>query len=183
MTESDTSILFDQYHSHLYLISHLSAFLDQKRSQEVQESKWSYSLDFGLKLLKRRKETLGKRFSGSCSERMVRAPFERGKTGGQRLNHEDCKVAGLQNKEVGPGKRPEQSIKEGMTPGLGLSRYALSQQSLTFNLSTSLVGERPSVQIKVCLEHASFVNVMKMLMSWRTERQILEGNRECSSFT
>lgn len=89
-------------------------------------------------------------------------------------------VKWLDYKEVGPGKRPEQSIKEGMTPGLGLSRYALSQQSLTFNLSTSLVG---AVQIKVCLEHASFVNVMKMLMSWRTERQILEGNRECSSFT
>lgn len=97
MTESDTSILFDQYHSHLYLLFHLSAFLDQKRSQEVQAIQWiGYSLYFGLKLLKRRKETLGKRVSGSCSERMVRAPFERGKTGGQRLNHEDCKVAGLQ---------------------------------------------------------------------------------------
>lgn len=107
MTESDTSILFDQYHSHLYLLSHLSAFLDQKRSQEMQESKWSYSLDFGLKLLKRRKETLGKRFSGSCSERMVRAPpFERGKkTGGQRLNHEDCKVAGLQRSRPGEATR------------------------------------------------------------------------------
>ncbi|GER38161.1 carbamoyl-phosphate synthase small chain, partial [Striga asiatica] len=50
----------------------------------------------GLKFLKKRKETLGKRFS----ERIVRAPFERGKTGGQRLNHEDCKVAGLQRTAI-----------------------------------------------------------------------------------
>lgn len=84
MTESDTSILFDQYHSHLYLIYHLSAFLDQKGAKRCRnQSK------------KRRKETLGKRFSGSCSERMVRAP------GGQRLNHEDCKVAGLQRSRSG----------------------------------------------------------------------------------
>lgn len=39
------------------------------------------------------------------------------------------------------------------------------------------------VQMKVSLGNYSLVNVMKMLMSWRTERQILEGNRECSSFT
>lgn len=87
----------------------------------MQESKLSYSPYCGLKFLKRRKETLGNRFSGSCSERMVRAPFERGKTGGQRLNHEDCKVKWLDYKEGGPGKRPEQSIKEGMTLGVSLS--------------------------------------------------------------
>jgi len=53
----------------------------------------------------------------SGSERMVRAP---GKTGGQRLNHEDCKVAGLQRSRSG------ETIDQ--RSGLGLSRYALSQQ-------------------------------------------------------
>lgn len=77
MTPSDTSILFDQYHSHLYLLSHLSAFLDQKRSQEVLESEVIH-LIFKVTDEKKREE---KRFSGSCSERMVRAPFERGKKG------------------------------------------------------------------------------------------------------
>lgn len=64
MTESDTSILFDQYHSHLYLIYHLSAFLDQKGEREVQESKLSYSLYFGLKLLKRRRRDFRKAVFG-----------------------------------------------------------------------------------------------------------------------
>ena len=44
-------------------------------------------------------------FSGSCSERMVRAPEVRSRysetIGGQRLNHEDCKVAGLQRSRSG----------------------------------------------------------------------------------
>ena len=91
----------------------------------MQESKLSYSPYCGLKFLKRRKETLGNRVSGSCSERMVRAPFERGKTGGQRLNHEDCKVAGLQRSRSGEATGTIDQRRNDL--GLGLSRYAISQ--------------------------------------------------------
>lgn len=86
-----------------------------------------------FKLLKRRKEKeSGFRAQGEWSVRPLREERQEGKGWIMKI------VKWLDYKEVGPGKRP--SIKEGMTPGLGLSRYALSQQSFTFNLSTSLVG-------------------------------------------
>ena len=101
-------------------------------------------------------------------------PLREERQEGRWLNHEDCKVAGLQRSRSGEATGTIDMRRNDPSGWVFLDMLSHSIQSFD-------VGERPSVQMKVCLP-PSFLNVIKMLMSWRTERQIMEGNLEYSSF-